>query len=147
MSILVHKVHRLRLTVPGVGEFENRIRAARGYAGYSQKELAQFMGIGEMTLKRLEGRSRDLEPHQERFYAEQIAAICRVPVGFFFLPLSRMEEEWRPAEDELAHLRTHLDERLAALEQDVRSRVSEAKFVEALNLLHELVKTRPRRAA
>jgi len=55
-----------------------RIRAARAYAGLSQEELAEALGVDPQTIKRRESGYQ--QPKKGERVA--IAAICRVPPEF-----------------------------------------------------------------
>jgi transcriptional regulator with XRE-family HTH domain len=142
----------------GVGEFENRIRAARAYAeDMSQKELAQRLGLSEPSVKRLEARTRDLDAHEARFYAERIAAICGLPVGFFFNGFDRLDDTWTPPKDDLAELRQSVqrlgqqfDRLLAAQQQtlaQIDQRVDVNQFAQAVDLLRRTIDTLAQRSA
>jgi transcriptional regulator with XRE-family HTH domain len=61
-----------------IEELRKRVRAARGYAGLSQPELARELGISKETVKRMEapgGRPVDR--------LADIARICTLPYEFF----------------------------------------------------------------
>lgn len=59
-------------------EYAARIRAARGYAGMNQKELAEALGVHEQTIKQREAGKK--QPKRGELLA--IAAITGVPVAF-----------------------------------------------------------------
>lgn len=64
-----------------MGEIENRIRAARGYAGLSQKALAERLQVHEQTVKRMEAGRRPLAPKRQELLG--ISEACGVPMWFF----------------------------------------------------------------
>lgn len=64
-------------------ECGKRVRAARAYAGLSQKELAQRIGMGRGTLWKIENGERLCRPGE----MWEIARACRVPYD-------RLVEEW-----------------------------------------------------
>lgn len=61
-----------------VARYGQRIRAARSYAGLSQRELGEALGIDEQTIKRREADKQ--APKDGELMA--IAQICGVPLGF-----------------------------------------------------------------
>lgn len=65
------------------GEIGKRVRAVRAYAGLSQGELAQMIGMGRGTLWKIEQGTRKARPGE----LWEIARCCQVP-------LHRMTEEW-----------------------------------------------------
>jgi transcriptional regulator with XRE-family HTH domain len=99
-------------TVRGVGEFESRLRAARGYAGLTQEQLAARMGVGLSTVKRWETRARDRDAYEERSLAERVGDATGVPVAFFFAPLQRLEAS---DDTQLARIERRLDEIIGLL--------------------------------
>lgn len=63
---------------PKGGEIAGRLRAARGYAGLKQPEMAKALGISVETLSRMEnGRTTVHDETKER-----VATICGVPGAF-----------------------------------------------------------------
>ena len=60
-------------------ETQRRIRAARAYSGMTLDELAEKVGIGRMTLYRMENGQRDVK----RMELREIAEACEVPFEFF----------------------------------------------------------------
>jgi transcriptional regulator with XRE-family HTH domain len=60
-------------------ETARRIRAARAYAGLSITELAERLGVGEQTVKRIEGGRRTVR----RYELWGIADVCGLPRKFF----------------------------------------------------------------
>ena len=83
-----------------VSVYSRRIRAARGYAGISQSQLAEALGVDEQTIKRRESPNGKEPKKGERV---AIAAICGVPLDFLEQGFGRL------AQDEVA-------ERLARIE-------------------------------
>lgn len=71
-----------RVYVTPVSVYSARIRAARAYAGLSQTQLADALGVDEQTIKRRESTSGNEPKKGERI---AIAAICRVPPEFLEL--------------------------------------------------------------
>lgn len=137
-----------------MAEFEDRLRAARAYAGeISQAELAARIEppVSESTIKRLE-TGRKLAEEDIQGWARQYGRICLLPAGFFFAPFERLDEEWAPAEEQLDALRATvadlsesnqaLRESNARLEQvlhDVSTRVD--SFDDIKKMLAQWVKT------
>lgn len=75
-------------------QFAARYRAARAFAGISQDELADRLGVDAQTVKRREAGAK--EPKKAELIA--VAAICGVPLEF-------MENGWgRMTADELGNL-------------------------------------------
>lgn len=60
-------------------ETQRRIRAARAYSGMTLDELAERVGIGRMTLYRMENGQRDVK----RMELREIAEACDLPAEFF----------------------------------------------------------------
>lgn len=60
-------------------ETQRRIRAARAYSGMTLNELADAVGMGRMTLYRMENGQRDVK----RMELREIAEACDVPYEFF----------------------------------------------------------------
>lgn len=84
------------------------MRAARAYAGLSVAELADRVGIGAKTLKRVETAER--LPRQYELWA--IADVCGVPRDLF-------ETDGRPLQLETGDPAA-LDERLQAIEDALK---------------------------
>lgn len=59
-------------------DMPKRLRAARAYAGLTQPELADRLGVGRMTIVR--GEEGEREP--KRMELREIAEICGVPLAF-----------------------------------------------------------------
>lgn len=92
-----------------MSELAKRIRAARNYAGLSQKQLSELLEVDEQTVKRTEAGKRT--PKRPELLA--IAHECQLPMGFFTADLARLES-----------LSPSLDERLAQLEDGIDAVVS-----------------------
>ncbi|HYV17327.1 MAG TPA: helix-turn-helix transcriptional regulator [Conexibacter sp.] len=96
-----------------MSDFGRRIRAARGYAGLSQAELAEAIKarhptweVSLPTVKRLEKRGADGVKGSQSQWSERIAAACGVPRWF----LERGFEGIAVGDDDL-------EERVAVLER------------------------------
>ena len=63
---------------PKGGEIAGRLRAARGYAGLRQPELAAALGVSLATLSRMENGRTTVSDNTRR----EVAAICGVPATF-----------------------------------------------------------------
>jgi transcriptional regulator with XRE-family HTH domain len=63
----------------GLEEVAKRVRAARAYAGLSIPRLADELGVGLQTIKRIEAGHRS----PRRYELWGIADICGLPSGFF----------------------------------------------------------------
>lgn len=62
-----------------MSEIANRVRAARGYADLTQKDLAAELGLDAQAVKRTEGGRRDPKPSELR----DIARVCGLPYEWF----------------------------------------------------------------
>jgi transcriptional regulator with XRE-family HTH domain len=60
-------------------DIRKRVRAARGYAGYSLDDLAGKVGMGRQTIFRLESGERACKEMELR----EIARVCGLPFEFF----------------------------------------------------------------
>lgn len=106
-----------------MSELAKRVRAARGYAGISQRELAARLGVDDKTVKRTEAGQRDPKPPE----LNAIAEICGLPRAFFTedltetfrLAAERNEQLLAEAEHEMADAAggRHNDEALPAGQQ------------------------------
>lgn len=101
-------------------QYAARYRAARAFAGLSQDELADRLGVDAQTVKRREAGTK--EPKKAELIA--VAAICGVPLEF-------MESGWgRPTADELGRLvaqqNTLLGEQTGVL-NEIRAAVTEQR--------------------
>lgn len=87
-----------------MAEMGKRIRAARGYAGLNQPELAELVEISATMLKRIELDQRGLKSYEIRGITERIADVCGLPAQFFTADLAQLEPGWQAPEDQLARL-------------------------------------------
>lgn len=87
-----------------MSDYSPRIRAARTYAGLSQKELADALGVDEQTIKRRESPSGKEPKPGERI---AIASVCGVPVEFMEVGFGEIQRD--EILDDLDYLRTKLD--------------------------------------
>lgn len=97
-------------------EVARRVKAARGYAGLSQRQLGAELGVDAGTVKRWEKGDVQLAKR-----LDTIARVCKLPLPFFTVDFDRLEElEAAPSDDgdQQATLRT-LNERLANVEADL----------------------------
>jgi transcriptional regulator with XRE-family HTH domain len=85
-----------------------RVRAARAYAGLSVRELADAIGIGLQTIKRIEAGSR--APRTMEVWA--IAEVCGLPREWFEVDFDDLARHAAAAGELLARV----DARLARLE-------------------------------
>lgn len=97
-------------------QYAARYRAARAYAGLSQPELAERLGVDAQTIKRRESGAK--EPKKAELIA--VAAICQVPLTF-------MESGWGAltADEVSTLLRTQTD--ILARIEDSIAREEKAK--------------------
>ena len=70
-----------------MNETPKRLRAARGYAGLSGRELAKQLGVSLDTIKRMESGARALKPMEMR----EIARLCNLPTAFFTADFAVLE--------------------------------------------------------
>jgi transcriptional regulator with XRE-family HTH domain len=98
-------------TSPPASETARRVRAARAYAGLSVNELAEQIGLGLQTVKRIENGKRGALTHE--LWA--IAQACGLPREFFDLDLdllsnraSRLERTLTQVETRLKRIEAHL---------------------------------------
>jgi transcriptional regulator with XRE-family HTH domain len=90
-------------------ETARRVRAARAYAGISVTELAQHLGLGLQTIKRIECGKRAAR----RFEVWAIADACGLPHEFFELDFEVMGSP----ESALRESLERFEERLAWIER------------------------------
>lgn len=93
---------------PPQPEMSRRVRAARAYAGLSANELAERIGLGLQTIKRIEAGKRN--PRRYEIWA--IAEACALPRAFFELDFELLCER----AETLAALMERLDGRLRRIE-------------------------------
>jgi transcriptional regulator with XRE-family HTH domain len=89
-------------------ETARRVRAARAYAGLSVQELADAIGLGLQTIKRIEAGKRNAR----RYEIWAIAETCSLPRDFFDIDFGLLCDR---AETIDALLR-RVDDRLAKIE-------------------------------
>lgn len=97
------------VTTTSSAETARRVRAARAYAGMSVNELANRIGLGLQTIKRIECGKRSAR----RFELWAIAEACGLPREFFEIDLELLNRQASLLNDTLARV----DERLARLER------------------------------
>jgi transcriptional regulator with XRE-family HTH domain len=95
-------------------ETARRVRAARAYAGMSVSELAERVGLGLQTIKRIESGKRNARP----FEVWAIAEGCDLPRAFFDLDFVELCNVAVAQQEMLARI----DGRLDKLERAVGSR-------------------------
>ena len=93
-----------------VAETAARIRAARGYSGLSQKDLAKKLGHSVETMSRIENGRRAASADE----TEAIARICAVPMLFMETGFALIEERGAEA------TQGDLMKRVIALEQKLQ---------------------------
>jgi transcriptional regulator with XRE-family HTH domain len=92
-------------------EIARRVRAARAYAGLSVNELAERIGLGLQTIKRIESGKRAAR----RFEIWAIAEACNLPREFFEIDLDLLSRRSAALQETLARV----DERLERLERQL----------------------------
>lgn len=90
-------------------EIARRVRAARAYAGLSVADLAERVGLGLQTIKRIESGKRNARP----FEVWAIAEACELPRAFFDLDFQDLCQAASGHQDMLARI----DGRLEKLER------------------------------
>lgn len=65
------------------GEIPKRLRAARGYAGLSQPEMAAKLGLSEPTYKKIELGTRSIKKMEMDGLVRLAAHETNLPVEFF----------------------------------------------------------------
>lgn len=80
-------------------ELAKRIRAAMAYAGVTERELADCIGVSRATISRTVASSRI----PRRMELREIADVCGVPLGFFTADWHHLDEP-EDATDDLAEL-------------------------------------------
>jgi len=84
-------------------ETVKRIRAARNYAGFSQAELADKVGLGADVVKRIESSKREAKQME----LDAIAKACDLPSEWFTVNFYRLKEiafEGQPPSREIAEI-------------------------------------------
>ncbi len=105
-----------------MGDFEDRLRAARAYNGeLTQDEVAARIDppVSQSTIKRVEA-GRRLDEDEQRVWAARYARACELPIGFFFAPFEQLDERWAPAAVQLKGLQDTIDA-LTASNADLRA--------------------------
>jgi transcriptional regulator with XRE-family HTH domain len=97
---------------PTLTEVARRVRAARAYAGLTVVELADRLGMGVQTIKRIESGRRTARV----FELAAIAEACELPREFFELDFQEM---WQQAAAQ-RELLARIDDRLGRLDQALR---------------------------
>lgn len=97
------------IAVLSAEEIARRIRAARAYAGLSTAALAERIGLGTQTIKRIEAERRIAR----RFELWAIAEACGMPRAFFEHDLDDMFREAALSREILRAV----EERLARIEE------------------------------
>jgi transcriptional regulator with XRE-family HTH domain len=87
-------------------ELARRVRAARAYAGLSVSELANRVGLGLQTIKRIESGKRTARP----FEVWAIAEACELPREFFDLDFKDLCNAAAAQQDMLARIDDRLDQ-------------------------------------
>ncbi|MEA2494926.1 MAG: Helix-turn-helix domain [Thermoleophilaceae bacterium] len=100
-----------RVDNPPVSETTRRVRAARAYAGLSVQDLADQIGLGLQTIKRIESGKRTAR----KFELWAIAEACGLPREFFDVDLDLLTNR----ASVLEHTLTRVDERLIRIEARV----------------------------
>jgi transcriptional regulator with XRE-family HTH domain len=75
-----------------VDDLGKRIKAARGYASFSQAQLAAELGSSQSTIQRIETEARGLKRYEHMTLLPAIARVCQLPVAWFYADLDRLEE-------------------------------------------------------
>jgi transcriptional regulator with XRE-family HTH domain len=86
-------------------EIARRVRAARAYAGLSVAELANRVGLGLQTIKRIESGKRNARP----FEVWAIAEACELPREFFDLDFQELCSAVAAQREMLARIDGRLD--------------------------------------
>ena len=90
-----------------------RLRAAREYLGFSQDEVARYLGIPRTALSNIETGQRRLEALE----LTKLATLYKRPVNYFTGGESSAEESFDPDVE-------HLARKAASLSQDDRAELS-----------------------
>jgi transcriptional regulator with XRE-family HTH domain len=86
-------------------ELARRVRAARAYAGLSVADLADRVGLGLQTIKRIESGKRNARP----FEVWAIAEACELPREFFDLDFQELCKAVAAQENMLGKIDCRLD--------------------------------------
>ena len=91
--------------ISSITETSRRVRAARAYAGLSVPELANRIGLGKQTIRRIEQGTRATR----RFEIWAIAEACALPREFFEIDLDLLSRRASTLQDTLARVDERLD--------------------------------------
>jgi transcriptional regulator with XRE-family HTH domain len=69
-------------------ETARRIRSARAYAGLTQEDMAERLGISTVTYKRVEQAKRPVELRE----LARISEITQMPTNFFSVDLTALDD-------------------------------------------------------
>lgn len=94
---------------PTIGETARRVRAARAYCGLTASALAEQLGMGVQTIKRIEAGRRSVRPYE----VIAIAEACGLPRAFFEVPFGQLASQ----ADRLDARLDNVDSRLERIEQ------------------------------
>ena len=97
------------VTTNSNAETARRVRAARAYAGLSVNELANRVGLGLQTIKRIECLKRTARP----FEVWAIAEACGLPREFFEVDLELLNRQGSVLRETLSGV----EDRLARVER------------------------------
>lgn len=97
---------------PRAGHIAARLRAARGYKGLKQPELAKMLGISVETLSRMENGATTVPDER----VVQIAKACEVPLVFMQVGFAPLDRPMTDIEARVHNLETDLAGRLARTE-------------------------------
>jgi transcriptional regulator with XRE-family HTH domain len=92
-------------------EIARRVRAARAYSGLSVNDLADAVGLGVQTIKRIESGKRTARP----FEIWAIAEACKLPREFFDLDFRELSLAASAQSEMLARIDCRLDKLERAL--------------------------------
>jgi transcriptional regulator with XRE-family HTH domain len=92
-------------------EIARRVRAARAYSGLSVNDLADAVGLGVQTIKRIESGKRTARP----FEIWAIAEACKLPREFFDLDFRELSLAASSQSEMLARIDCRLDKLERAL--------------------------------
>lgn len=101
------------MPTPKGGETAGRLRAARGYAGLKQPELADALGVSVETLSRMEN-GRTTVSESTRY---SIAEICGVPDAFMDVGFGPLRRPVSDLEQRVLEFEDLFEQRLGLLEE------------------------------
>jgi transcriptional regulator with XRE-family HTH domain len=99
------------------GETARRVRAARAYAGLSVTDLANRIGLGLQTIKRIESGKRTAR----RFEIWAIAEACGLPREFFEMDLELLNRQATVMQETLARVEERLTRIERVMERNMQS--------------------------